>query len=164
MKHQILLLFGSDSESGRCEAYRVKVNAKSATIAAANPWIYGPWLDMIVGCGAWSAPLLLLATLTSAQSGHTWGVAFYLLAVAFNYPHFMATVYRAYHTREDFAKYRIFTPHLTALLALTAILAHASFPLVPWIFTLYICWSPWHYARPELRAPYSVIGGGSSAL
>jgi hypothetical protein len=111
-----------------------------------KPWIYGPWLDVMVGCGAWSAPLLLLTAVTGASNAHAWGAAFYALALVFNYPHFMATVYRAYHTREDFVKYRIFTLHLTALLALTAILAHASFRLVPWVFTLYICWSPWHYA------------------
>lgn len=125
---------------------RLRTKPEFVPIPSAQPWIYGPWLDVIVGCGAWSAPLLLLATIAGASNGHAWGVAFYLLAVAFNYPHFMATVYRAYHTREDFAKYRIFTLHFTVLLALTAILAHYSFRLVPWIFTLYICWSPWHYA------------------
>ena len=24
-------------------------------------------------------------------------------------------------------------------------IAHLWYPLLPWIFTLYICWSPWHY-------------------
>ena len=112
---------------------------------ATAPWIYGPSLDLMVGCGAWSAPLLLLGMLQSGAHAQAWAMGFYLLALVFNYPHFMATVYRAYHTREDFLKYRIFTLHLTALLALTAVLAHASFRLLPWVFTLYICWSPWHY-------------------
>lgn len=109
------------------------------------PWIYGPGLDLAIGCGAWSAPLLLLGLLQTEARAHVWAVAFYLLAVVFNYPHFMATVYRAYRTREEISKYRIFTIHLTLLLILTAVLAHASFRLLPWVFTLYICWSPWHY-------------------
>jgi tetratricopeptide (TPR) repeat protein len=113
--------------------------------AAPSPWIYGPWLDLIVGCGAWSAPLLGAALLLSQSRSHAWVVAFYLLALAFNYPHFMATVYRAYHTRADFEKYKIFTLHITLLLVLTAILLHASYRLFPWVFTLYILWSPWHY-------------------
>ena len=34
--------------------------SKSQQIPKANtPWIYNPWLDLVVGCGAWSAPLLL---------------------------------------------------------------------------------------------------------
>lgn len=48
-----------------------------------------------------------------------WAVVFY--ALAFNYPHYMATVYRAYHTQSEFARYRIFTLHLTALLTIVAL-------------------------------------------
>jgi tetratricopeptide (TPR) repeat protein len=57
----------------------------------------------------------------------------------------MATVYRAYHTRTEFEKYRIFTVHVALLLALAGVIAHVWYPMLPWIFTLYICWSPWHY-------------------
>jgi tetratricopeptide (TPR) repeat protein len=110
-----------------------------------GPWIYGPWLDLVVGCGAWSAPLLAIAMWTAPATSHFWIVGFYLLAIVFNYPHFMATVYRAYHTRETFEKYKFFTLHLTLLLALTGVLLHTSYRLFPWVFTLYICWSPWHY-------------------
>jgi len=87
----------------------------------------------------------MLAWIAAAHA-REWAIAFYSLALIFNYPHFMATIYRAYRSREEFQKYRIFTLHLTVLLALTAILAHANFRLVPWIFTLYIDWSPWHYS------------------
>jgi tetratricopeptide (TPR) repeat protein len=110
-----------------------------------NPWIYRPWVDLLVGCGAWSAPLLLLAFYATNTYSRTWAVAFYFLALLCNYPHFMATVYRAYHTRTEFEKYRIFTVHIALLLALAGIVAHIWYPLLPWIFTLYICWSPWHY-------------------
>jgi tetratricopeptide (TPR) repeat protein len=112
---------------------------------AGGPWIYRPWLDLLVGCGAWSAPLLAVAAWLKPSHTHGWAVGFYLLAVIFNYPHFMATIYRAYHTRENFEKYKIFTLHITLLLVVTGILLHASYWLLPWIFTLYICWSPWHY-------------------
>jgi tetratricopeptide (TPR) repeat protein len=112
---------------------------------APRPWIYGPWLDLVVGCGAWSAPLLAVAAWLTPASTHGWAVGFYLLAIVFNYPHFMATIYRAYHTREDFDKYKFFTLHVTLLLAATVVVMHASPRLFPWVFTLYICWSPWHY-------------------
>ena len=118
------------------------------TISSARPtgpWIYGPWLDLSVGCGGWSALLLGAALWLTQTHTHAWVVAFYLLALAFNYPHFMATVYRAYHTRADFEKYKIYTLHITLLLVLTGVLLHASYRLFPWVFTLYILWSPWHY-------------------
>ena len=109
-------------------------------------WVYNPALDLIVGCGAWSAPLLLLGYLAANSSVAAWSVTFYALALAFNYPHYMATIYRAYHTQEDFNKYRIFTVHITALVFATLVLSHFFRQSLPWIFTLYLCWSPWHYS------------------
>ena len=109
-------------------------------------WLYGPWLDLVVGCGAWSAPLLLLSYFSFASSTRAWSIAFYALALVFNYPHYMATIYRAYHRAEDFHKYRIFTVHTTAVLLLTALVSHFWLGLLPWIFTLYLTWSPWHYS------------------
>jgi tetratricopeptide (TPR) repeat protein len=129
----------------------------SATLAAApeqstpasasgrNFWIYRPWIDLLVGCGAWSAPLLLISLYATNAYSRAWSVAFYFLALLFNYPHFMATVYRAYHTLTEFQKYRLFTVHVALLLATAGLVAHLWYPLLPWIFTLYICWSPWHY-------------------
>ena len=113
---------------------------------SASPWIYRPWLDLTVGCGAWSAPLLAIALFMPATHSHAWAMTFYLLAIVFNYPHFMATIYRAYHTRENFDKYRFVTLHVTLLILATGVLMHASPRLFPGIFTLYIYWSPWHYS------------------
>jgi tetratricopeptide (TPR) repeat protein len=109
-------------------------------------WVYKPGLDLAIGCGAWSAPLLLIGYLSANSSTAAWSIAFYGLAFVFNYPHYMATIYRAYHTREDFHKYRIFTVHITALVVLTLLLSHFWYRALPWIFTLYLCWSPWHYS------------------
>jgi tetratricopeptide (TPR) repeat protein len=110
-----------------------------------SPWIYRPWIDLTVGCGAWSAPLLLAGFYFANSNVRGWSVAFYFLALLSNYPHFMATVYRAYHTRDEFEKYRIYTVHVALLLALAGVVTHLWYALLPWIFTLYICWSPWHY-------------------
>ena len=109
-------------------------------------WVYNPWLDLTIGCGACSAPLLLIGYLSANASATAWSIAFYALAFVFNYPHYMATIYRSYHTREDFYKYRIFTVHITALVVLTLLLSHFWYRALPWIFTLYLCWSPWHYS------------------
>jgi tetratricopeptide (TPR) repeat protein len=114
--------------------------------AQSIPWIYNPWLDLIIGCGGWSAPLLLISYLSLASSTRMWAVVFYVLALFFNYPHYMATIYRAYHRAEDFQKYRVFTVHITALMLLTLVLSHVWLGLLPWIFTIYLTWSPWHYS------------------
>jgi tetratricopeptide (TPR) repeat protein len=121
-------------------------NSQANPIQPAEPWIYNPWLDLIVGCGAWSAPLLLLSYFSMSASTRMWSVVFYALALFFNYPHYMATLYRAYHRSEDFEKYRVFTVHITALVLLTLLMAHFWARLLPWIFTLYLTWSPWHYS------------------
>jgi tetratricopeptide (TPR) repeat protein len=118
----------------------------AAAPTSSSPWIYRPWLDLLVGCGAWSAPLLAVALLMTPAHTHAWAMAFYLLAIVFNYPHFMATIYRAYHSRADFEKYKFVTLQVTLLLVLTGIVMHASPRFFPWLFTLYICWSPWHYS------------------
>jgi tetratricopeptide (TPR) repeat protein len=130
----------NNSAAGKPDA-----NLTDAAEVPSGPWIYNPWLDLLAGCGAWSAPLLLLAAYVAKSNVHAWIFAFYFLALLFNYPHFMATVYRAYHSYSEFAKYRVFTVHIALLLALTGVIAHLWYPLVSWIFTLYICWSPWHY-------------------
>ena len=87
-----------------------------------------------------------MAAWGSPSHAHAWNIGFYLLAIIFNYPHFMATIYRAYHTRESFEKYKFFTLHLTLLIVVTSVLLHAFTAALPWVFTLYICWSPWHYS------------------
>jgi tetratricopeptide (TPR) repeat protein len=108
-------------------------------------WFYRPSFDLIVGCGAWSLPLLLIVYAASARYPQVTTIAFYALALVFNYPHYMATIYRAYRTREDFSKYKLFTLHLALLMVLVLLFAHVSYQLLALAFTLYLTWSPFHY-------------------
>jgi tetratricopeptide (TPR) repeat protein len=140
--------------------------------ALRGPWIYKPWVDLLIGCGGWSAPLLLLTAYVSNSKAAMWSFAFYFLALLFNYPHFMATIYRAYHSYDEFTKYRFFTVHVALLLALAGLIAHLWYPLLPWLFTFYICWSPWHYTGQNFgllmmfarRAGLSPTAGERNAL
>jgi len=118
----------------------------SAVTGPPSQWFYGPKSDLLIGCGAWSAPLLLLAYYCSANYPQGISIAFYALALVFNYPHYMATIYRAYRTSEDFVKYKIFTLHLTILVGLLLVLTHVSYQLLAIVFTLYLTWSPFHYS------------------
>ena len=98
-------------------------NIQSPTTNNAN-WLFGPKTDLIIGCGAWSAPLLLLTYYGTTNFPQAVITFFYALALLFNYPHYMATIYRAFRTKEEFAKYKIFTVHITLLIALLVILGH----------------------------------------
>jgi tetratricopeptide (TPR) repeat protein len=103
-----------------------------------------PPIDLIVGCGAWSLPLLILPYVFG-DNGQAGALAFSMLAVAVNGPHYMATIYRAYRTREDFDRYRVRTLYFTLFLTAVLIAAHGFYGIVPWLMTIYLTWSPWHY-------------------
>lgn len=119
----------------------------AATAASPRPWLFNAPLDLLVGCGAWSLPFLALVFWLQRDpaAAASLGLAFYALGLFCNNPHYMATLHRAYHTAGDFAKYRFFTVYVTALLALVVVLVHFAPGLVPWVVTLYLTWSPWHY-------------------
>jgi tetratricopeptide (TPR) repeat protein len=112
----------------------------------AGPWVHNPWLDMIVGCGVWSAPLLLLASFSIASSALKWSIAFYVLALFINYPHYAATIQDALHRTDQSDKFRRFALYLTLLAVAMVVGAHSWPRALPWIFTLYLTWSPWHYS------------------
>jgi tetratricopeptide (TPR) repeat protein len=112
--------------------------------ASRSIWIGRPWIDLLIGCGGWSLPLLALSYTLVAGDVPRWSAVFYGLALACNYPHYMATIYRAYG-RDDRGAHRLYTHWLTGALIALGVAAHAWFPLVPWLFTAYVMWSPWHY-------------------
>jgi hypothetical protein len=101
-------------------------------------------VDLVVGCGAWSLPLLALSYTLVGEGARQWAGVFYALALVANYPHYMATVYRAYGAA-DRSAHRRYTVHATAVLIALGIVAHGDLRLLPWLFTAYVMWSPWHY-------------------
>ena len=126
------------------KARKAKTAAPALTAAPRPVWIDRPWVDLLIGCGGWSIPLLLVSYTLVERDIPTWSAVFYGLALACNYPHYMATIYRAYG-RDDRGAYRLYTHWLTAALVALGLAAHAWYALVPWLFTAYILWSPWHY-------------------
>jgi len=121
------------------------MNAAATAVERPGPaWIASPAIDLTVGCGAWSLPLLLTAYALGGGSPIS-SAGFYALALFLNYPHYMATIYRVYRTQAGFVRYKAVTVYFTAFLVVALIAAHLSYRIVPWLFTLYITWSPWHY-------------------
>ncbi len=119
--------------------------SNSSSSSSSSAWVYNPTIDLIIGCGAWSAPLLVLASPFISSKPQTLAMIFYLLSLVCNYPHYMATIYRAYGTKEDFSKYKFFTLYLTMLLIVLGIFAHWWHQVLAIIFTVFLTWSPWHY-------------------
>jgi len=120
--------------------------SQKTAAGAKSVWLYQPAVDLIIGCGAWTLPLFGLMAVTAGNHVVAVSTAFYGLALVANYPHYMATIYRAYHQSKDFAKYRGYTLYATLFLVLVLILGHFSYRILPWVFTLYVIWSPWHYS------------------
>jgi tetratricopeptide (TPR) repeat protein len=112
----------------------------------ASPWIFRPSIDLLIGCGAWSLPLLAITFYLSQRDAVQLSFVFYFLGVFCNQPHYMATVYRAYRTPYDFNRYRFFTLYLAVFIALTVVIVHLAPALFPWLLTFYLTWSPWHYS------------------
>ena len=75
-------------------------------------WIDRPWIDLLIGCGGWSLPLLALSYAVVDGDVPRWSAVFYGLALVCNYPHYMATIYRAYG-RDDRGAHRLYTHWLT---------------------------------------------------
>ncbi len=117
----------------------------STSAPARSLWIARPSIDLVIGCGGWSVPLLALAYLIPASSNAQWAAVFYTLALVANYPHYMATIYRAYG-RADRGQHQLYTVWLTLALVALGALAHWQVWLIPILFTAYIFWSPWHYS------------------
>lgn len=119
--------------------------ATAAPLPAAR-WLYGPWRDLIFGCGVWYAAAFVLLSLYGQSilehGGRLW-VPY--VALLISTPHYGATLVRAYERREDRRAYAIFTTWATVvLLAFFAWGARDAW-VGSWILTLYITWSPWHY-------------------
>ncbi|HZS47362.1 MAG TPA: tetratricopeptide repeat protein [Blastocatellia bacterium] len=120
--------------------------SQSKKIASKTPWLVRPSVDLIVGCGGWTLPLFAVVFLLTKGHGMALSIGFYALSLVINYPHYMATVYRAYHRQADFAQYRRYTLHLSLVLLFVLLLGHRFYQILPWVFTVYIIWSPWHYS------------------
>jgi hypothetical protein len=82
----------------RWTSWKRQARSRPSALTVSPPvsrWIYHPAVDLIVGCGAWSAPVLLVASRSVPGATRSWAVIFYLLALALNYPHDKTTRYPA---------------------------------------------------------------------
>jgi tetratricopeptide (TPR) repeat protein len=112
----------------------------------AQPWLFGPLPDLLIGCGllyAIALPAFFVygSGIRALQSEALMPVLVLLVSL----PHYGATLLRVYERKEDRRLYRRFAIHASlALFAVFVVALHA--PLVAALLTtLYLTWSPWHY-------------------
>ena len=111
-------------------------------------WLFGPWPDLLIGCGlayVLSAPLLMLV---AGVTGTTqWPALLVLIMVSgLNSPHYGATLVRTYEAREDRRKYALFCAHITLALLVLLFFSTRNVWLASLVITAYITWSPWHFS------------------
>lgn len=112
-----------------------------------NRWFFGPAADLFFGCGL--AYACVFAAMAAFGAGFRevlpLGIAFLpvnLVASA----HYGATALRAYERADDRRAYALFTLWTTLLLGAAFVAGLASVAVGSWIVTVYLTWSPWHYA------------------
>jgi hypothetical protein len=113
-------------------------------------FINGP-VDVLFMGGVSIALFFVIVALGSPpRSPVTWTTAAALMWVC-NWPHFSATNYRLYHSRENIAQYP-FTALAIPLLLLAAVLASFRSPegIAPALVKLFLVWSPYHFSAQSM--------------
>jgi tetratricopeptide (TPR) repeat protein len=114
---------------------------------ASGRWLFGPTIDLLLGCGV--AYLLLFgafATGGAVLRAREPAFLIPMLVVLLSFPHYGATVLRVYEHRHDRRRYAIFSVWITLaiLVAFYAGLHDVFFGSL--LLTVYATWAPWHYA------------------
>ncbi len=119
--------------------------AANATLPP-SPWLFGPWSDLLFGCGVLYTLAFLLFLAAGAELRASQPALLFPVLLTFaSMPHYGATLLRVYERARDRRAYALFS--IWATLAVAAWLVTGT--LVPiagaWLVTLYLTWSPWHY-------------------
>lgn len=119
--------------------------SRSATTNVQRPWLFGPGIDLIFGCGIGYVILsVILAVLRPPMDRiHGW-LPFVILFTGL--PHYGATLERVFstpETRQRYGRYAlIFSVIVGSVFLFSVMSGRGGSQLV----TLYLTWSPWHYA------------------
>lgn len=110
-----------------------------------RPWLFGPRIDLIFGCGVGYAALTLLLALVRPRMEALQGWLPFLILLT-GLPHYGATLERVYSTaaaRQRYGRYALaFGLLVWGAFVATVVSRRGG----SWLVTLYLTWSPWHYA------------------
>ena len=115
-----------------------------APAASDRRWLFGPWVDLLLGCGLGYALWISLVPWLGLDAPSL-AAAGLVVSVLLAGPHYGATLLRVYGSRSDFRKYRFFTVGWSALVWIAFVVGLHDLWVGSFLITLYFTWSPWHY-------------------
>lgn len=116
----------------------------STAVAAPRPWLFGPWPDLLLGCGIGYGLLVVALAAIGVPMGSLEGWL-PLVVLVTGIPHYGATLLRVYGTESARRRYFLHAFPLGFLVWGAFAGALAAPRLGTWLITLYLTWSPWHY-------------------
>jgi tetratricopeptide (TPR) repeat protein len=130
-----------------------------------SPWLFGPASDLLLGCGALYALLLLLFLAAGAQLRELQpGLLFPLLVLLAGTPHYGATLLRVYEKRRDRRAYVVFSLWATLAVAGGFVVSLWWGAAATFFITLYLTWSPWHYTGQNYGLAVMFLRRGGASL
>ncbi len=122
------------------------------TPTRASPYfVSGPVDFLAIGGLAILAYLVLGAMQLLEVTWLSWTYFVIASQLLFNYPHFFATSYRLYHSRENIRQYPM-TAIVVPIVLLSGAVASLGWPtlVAPLYIKLFLFWSPYHYAAQSV--------------
>ena len=112
----------------------------------APPWLFGPFPDLLIGCGLlYALALPAFFVYGGAIRARQADALMPLLVLLVSLPHYGATLLRVYERPEDRRLYRRFAIHSSIVLFAAFVAALHAPMIATFLTTLYLTWSPWHY-------------------
>lgn len=120
--------------------------ATKAAPQVANRWLFGPFTDILLGCGGGYVLFFILLLAAGNTINNYIPISLTpLIALFLSVPHYGSTLLRVYGNQSSRSKYRFFSVYLTfAVWALFVAGVYDNF-YGSLLVTLYLMWSPWHY-------------------
>lgn len=110
-----------------------------------RPWLFGPAIDLLFGCGIGYVLLALIVAVTLPGMDRVYGwLPFVILFTGL--PHYGATLERVYSTSAARKRYGVYALAFGLLVWGSFVAALVSGRGASQLVTLYLTWSPWHYA------------------
>lgn len=110
-------------------------------------WLFGPWPDLALGCGLAYAVVFLVMAVAGGTLRDALPLGLALLPInLISSAHYGATAVRAYERAEDRRQHVVHTLGTTLLLGACFVAGLSSVTAGSWLITVYLTWSPWHYA------------------
>lgn len=123
-----------------------------------NRWLFGPVLDLSLGCGLLYAIVFGGFAAFPGIRSHQPEYLLPLLILLFSMPHYGGTLLRVYEQRYDRRNYAIFSVYLTIAIFALFVVSLFDTWIASLLVTVYISWAPWHYTGQNYGISMMFLG------